>query len=195
MHWRPTDIMPQGSELERDPLLRQGVGCAAGHGGRCLAVNPEKGDNACFIAGSTYGWTPRSGPEHVGRKRMARDAGAASVARGHDRPSCSIRSKAIEQALTTTLDHVEAVSLPRRRQWRDLPSPTIRRRQMLDDATLVLRARQRRLHTVAERSTSRVLRDIFTAAAKGDASLGVRGVSVPLTEIIRGSAGSRMCCR
>jgi DNA-binding CsgD family transcriptional regulator len=88
------------------------------------------------------------------------------------------QSRAIEQALTTALDHVEAavflVGSDGAITFANDPA-----KKMLDEATLV-RVSGNALHAIAD-DADRILRDIFTAAAKGDASVGVRGVAVPLT--------------
>jgi DNA-binding CsgD family transcriptional regulator/PAS domain-containing protein len=88
------------------------------------------------------------------------------------------QSKAKEEALTETLDHVEAavflVGADGAIAFANDPA-----RRMLDQAVLVC-ARDGALHAVAS-GTDRMLHDIFTAAAIGDASIGVRGVALPLT--------------
>lgn len=88
------------------------------------------------------------------------------------------QSRAIEQALTTALDHVEAavflVGSDGAISFANDPA-----KKMLDEATLV-RVSGNALHAIAD-DADRILRDIFMAAAKGDASVGVRGVAVPLT--------------
>ena len=88
------------------------------------------------------------------------------------------QAKAKEQTLTKALDHVEAavflVGANGTIAFANDPA-----KQMLDDAVLV-RAREGVLHAVAP-DTGAMLRDIFAAAAKGDASIGVRGVALPLT--------------
>jgi DNA-binding CsgD family transcriptional regulator len=94
------------------------------------------------------------------------------------------QSKAAEQALTTTLDHVEAAVFLVGRDGA-ISFANDPARKMLDAATLV-HARDNGLHAVTD-DADKILRDIFTAAANGDASVGVRGVSVPLT----GSSGDR----
>jgi DNA-binding CsgD family transcriptional regulator len=87
-----------------------------------------------------------------------------------------------QTALTETLDHVEAavflVGSDGMITFANDPA-----KKMLDDAVLV-REREGGLHAVAT-DADRALREIFTSAAKGDTSVGVRGVAVPLT----GSSG------
>jgi DNA-binding CsgD family transcriptional regulator len=83
-----------------------------------------------------------------------------------------------EQVLTTTLDHVEAavflVGSDGTIAFANEPA-----RRMLEEAALI-RAPGNALHAVAG-DTDRILHDIFASAAKGDASVGVRGVAVSLT--------------
>jgi len=85
---------------------------------------------------------------------------------------------AAQAALTETLDHVEAavvlVGADGAISFANDPA-----RQMLDDATLI-RQQGDRLQAAAPEA-DRIFRDIFAAATKGDASIGVRGVAVPLT--------------
>jgi DNA-binding CsgD family transcriptional regulator/PAS domain-containing protein len=86
--------------------------------------------------------------------------------------------EATEQALTSTLDHVEAavflVGADGAIAFVNAPAA-----KMLDEAVLVRKDGQALRAVAAE--ANRMLRDIFTSAANGDASVGVRGVAVPLT--------------
>jgi DNA-binding CsgD family transcriptional regulator len=86
--------------------------------------------------------------------------------------------KATEEALTATLDHVEAavflVGADGAIAFANEPAM-----KMLGEAVLVRKAGETFRAVAPE--TDRMLRDIFTSAASGDASVGVRGVSVPLT--------------
>lgn len=86
--------------------------------------------------------------------------------------------KKVEQALTATLDHVEAavflIDATGAITFANAPA-----RKLLDEAVLV-REQKNVLRAVAA-ETDRTLRDTFAAAANGDASLGVRGVEVRLT--------------
>jgi DNA-binding CsgD family transcriptional regulator/PAS domain-containing protein len=88
------------------------------------------------------------------------------------------QSEASERALITTLDHVEAavflVGVDGAIAFANEPA-----RKMLDERMFV-DARDNVLHAIADDS-DRILRDVFIAAANGDASVGVRGVAVPLT--------------
>jgi DNA-binding CsgD family transcriptional regulator/PAS domain-containing protein len=85
--------------------------------------------------------------------------------------------KTAEAALTETLDHVEAavflVGADGLIVFANAPA-----RAMLDEASLV-REENQSLHAVAAEADN-ILRDIFAAAEKGDASVGVRGVAVPM---------------
>jgi hypothetical protein len=87
------------------------------------------------------------------------------------------QGKTREQALTETLDHVEAavflVGADGAIAFANDPA-----RKLLAEAALVSE-RDGALHAVAT-VTDRLLREILTSAAKGDASLGVRGVALPL---------------
>ncbi len=88
------------------------------------------------------------------------------------------QSKATTQGLTTALDHVEAavflVGAEGAISFANNPA-----KKLLDEATLV-RVRDNGLHATAA-DADRVLHDIFKSAADGDASVGVRGVAVSLT--------------
>ncbi len=87
------------------------------------------------------------------------------------------QSKAAEQALTETLDHVEAaVFLVDAKAWITFANDSAKK--MLGEATLVRKERGA-LRAVAP-DPNRILRNIFVAAGKGDASVGVRGVAMPL---------------
>ena len=87
------------------------------------------------------------------------------------------QNKITAQALTQTLDHVEAaVFLVDAKAGITFANDTAK--QMLGEATLV-RQENNALRAVASEA-NRILRNIFVAAEKGDASVGVRGVAVPL---------------
>jgi len=92
------------------------------------------------------------------------------------------RRKVTEQALTQTLDHVEAavflVGSDGVMVFTNEPA-----KAMLADRRLV-QQRVRTLHATSPEA-NRVLRDVFASAEKGDASVGVRGVAVPLTDAAR----------
>ena len=89
------------------------------------------------------------------------------------------QNKATGQALTTTLDHVEAavflVGSVGEIVFANEPA-----RKMLAEGTLVHEL-EKALHAAAP-ETDRILHDIFTATEKGDASVGARGVAVPMTD-------------
>ena len=88
------------------------------------------------------------------------------------------QQKATEAALTTTLHHIEAavflVGPDGAIAFANQPAA-----KMLEEGSLV-RSVDQALRAVAPETDS-ILRDVFSAAANGDASLGVRGVAVPLT--------------
>jgi DNA-binding CsgD family transcriptional regulator/PAS domain-containing protein len=87
------------------------------------------------------------------------------------------QSKVAEQALAETLDHVEAaVFLVDAKAGITFANDAAKK--MLGDATLVRKERNT-LRAVASH-VDRTLRNMFVAAGKGDASIGVRGVAVPL---------------
>jgi DNA-binding CsgD family transcriptional regulator len=89
------------------------------------------------------------------------------------------QSKATELALTDTLDHVEAaVFLVDANAGITFANNTAKK--MLGEATLV-RKEGNALRAVAP-DADRILLSIFASAEKGDASVGVRGVAVPLTD-------------
>jgi DNA-binding CsgD family transcriptional regulator len=88
------------------------------------------------------------------------------------------QSKATERALTETLDHVEAAVV--------LVNPTAHivfandlALKMLDEGSIVKKARNA-LRAV-EPTANRTLEGIIRSSEKGDASVGVRGVAIPLT--------------
>jgi DNA-binding CsgD family transcriptional regulator len=88
------------------------------------------------------------------------------------------QSQATERALTAALDHVEAavflVGADGAISFANDPA-----KKMLEEAALVSR-RDGALQAIAPEA-DQILRDIFASAAKGDASIGVRGVAVALT--------------
>jgi DNA-binding CsgD family transcriptional regulator len=88
--------------------------------------------------------------------------------------------KAAEEALTETLDRVEAavflVGSDGTISFANDPA-----QKMLDEGTLV-RKQGDALHTVAG-DTDAILHDILAAARRGDASIGVRGVALPLADV------------
>jgi DNA-binding NarL/FixJ family response regulator len=89
------------------------------------------------------------------------------------------QNKAAEQALTSTLDHVEAavflVGSGSRISFANDPA-----RKLLEESSL-MRSSDNALRAVAPEN-DRILQDIIAAAENGDASLGVRGVAVALTD-------------
>jgi DNA-binding CsgD family transcriptional regulator len=89
------------------------------------------------------------------------------------------QGKAVETALTETLDHVEAAvflaGADGHIAFANAPA-----RALLDEGELV-RQNSGSLSAVVP-AADRMIRDILVAAEKGDASVGVRGVAVPLSE-------------
>ena len=87
--------------------------------------------------------------------------------------------KAVETALTQTLDHIEAsvflVGAQGRIAFCNAPA-----RELLDHGEL-LRANNQILTAILPEA-NRILGDVFDAAEKGDSSIGVRGVAIPLSD-------------
>jgi DNA-binding CsgD family transcriptional regulator len=91
------------------------------------------------------------------------------------------QSNSTEHALTKTLDHVEAaVFLVRANAEIIFANDNAKR--ILVEATLV-RKEGDELRAVAP-DANHTLRSIFISAEKGDASVGVRGIAVPLTDAL-----------
>jgi DNA-binding NarL/FixJ family response regulator len=166
------DIMPQ-NELEKTRFYRewiepQGIVDA-------LAVNLEKGTTCSSLLNirmdASYGMA-----DAAARRRLAllvpHIQRAVAIGRLFD------QSKAAEKALTTTLDHVEAavllVGADGTIAFANEPA-----KAMLAEGTMI-RAAGNALRAVST-ETDRILRDILESAKNGDASVGVRGVAVPLT--------------
>jgi len=165
------DIMPN-SELVRTRFYKEWIepqGIADS-----LAVNLEKGTTRSSLINirmdATYGIV-----DDEARLRM-------SLLVPHLQRAVAIgrlfaQGNAVETALTETLNHVEAavfmVGVDGLIVFTNAPA-----QKMLDKATLV-REENQLLHAIVPK-TDRILQDIFAAAAKGDASVGVRGVAVPL---------------
>jgi DNA-binding CsgD family transcriptional regulator len=162
------DIMPRAEFVEtrffKEWVEPQGMVDA-------LAVNLEKGVTRV----SLINIRTEVLPDQDMRQRMAvlvpHLQRAVTIGRLFD------HQKAAEAALTEALDHVQAavflVGSDGAITFSNDPA-----KKMLDGATL-LRAHDNVLHAVAD-DADRILRDVFASAAKGDASLGVRGVSVSL---------------
>ncbi len=90
------------------------------------------------------------------------------------------QGNATEKALTETLDHVEAaVFLVDANAGITFANGTAKK--MLGHGTLV-RKEGNALHAVAQ-DANRTLLSIFVSAEKGDGSVGVRGIAVPLTDM------------
>jgi DNA-binding CsgD family transcriptional regulator/PAS domain-containing protein len=166
-----TDFIPQHELVQtrfyKEWVEPQGIGDA-------IAANLEKGTTSSSLINvlmdASHGFE-----NDAARKRLAllvpHLQRAVSIGRMFD------QDKAAQAALTETLDHVEAavflVGADGAITFANDPA-----RKLLEEAILV-RASGNALNAVAD-DADRILRDIFTAAAKGDASVGVRGVAVPL---------------
>jgi DNA-binding CsgD family transcriptional regulator/PAS domain-containing protein len=165
------DIMPR-AELEetrfyKEWLAPQGITDA-------IAVTLEKGVARASLVNirmhTAYGFV-----DDLARRRM-------SLLAPHFQRAVAIgglfsQGKAAEEALTKTLDHMDAavflVGADGLIAFANAPA-----KRMLGEGALV-REESKSLRAVVPK-TDRILRDIFVAAAKGDASVGVRGVAVPL---------------
>jgi len=167
------DIVPQ-AELEQTRFYKewikpQGIVDA-------IAVNLEKGvTRSSFLAvrsDATYGLL-----DDAARQRLAAVVPhlqrAVAISRLFD------QHRTTEEALARTLDHVEAAVLMVNADgiigFANDPA-TI----MLGEGNII-RAQDNTLRALLPK-TDRILRDIFAAAEKGDASVGIRGVAVPLTD-------------
>jgi DNA-binding CsgD family transcriptional regulator len=168
-----TDIIPQ-IELEQTRFYKewiapQGIADA-------IAVNLEKGvTRSSFIVvrtDATYGKA-----DEKMRNRLA--ALVPHLQRAVAIGKLVDQGKAREETLAETLDHVEAavflVGADGGLSFTNGPAE-----KMLDEARVLWRSGDL-LHAACPKA-DRILYDIFTAAARGDASVGARGVAVPLAE-------------
>jgi DNA-binding CsgD family transcriptional regulator len=166
------DIIPQ-EELEKTRFYKewikpQGIVDA-------LAVNLEKGTTCSSLLNirmdASYG-TADLEARHRLSLLVPHVQRAVSIGRLFD------QTKASEKALATTLDHVEAavllVAADGAIAFANEPAKT-----MLAEGTKI-RTVDNALRAIST-ETDRILRNIFEAAKNGDASVGVRGVAVPLT--------------
>jgi DNA-binding CsgD family transcriptional regulator len=166
------DIIPR-DELEKTRFFKEWV---APQGIMdVIAVNLEKGTTSSSLlnirTGASYGMA-----DAEARRRLAllvpHVQRAVSIGRLFD------QGKAAETALATTLDHVEAavllVGADGAIAFANDPA-----KAMLAEGTMI-RVAGNALRAVSP-ETDRILRDVFQSAEKGDASVGVRGVAVPLT--------------
>jgi DNA-binding CsgD family transcriptional regulator len=168
----PSDIIPR-EELEQTRFYKEWVvpqGMVDS-----LAVNLEKGATRSSMLSirtdASYGIA-----DDEMRSRVAvlipHVLRAVSIGRLFD------QSRKNKEALTETLDHVEAavvlVGADGAISFANDPAG-----KMLDEATLIRRHGHTLQATAAE--ANQILREVFAAAAKGDDSIGVRGVAVPLT--------------
>jgi len=169
----PSDIIPR-EELEQTRFYKEWVvpqGMVDS-----LAVNLEKGATRSSMLSirtdAAYGMA-----DDEMRRRVAllvpHVHRAVSIGRLFD------QRKATEEALTQTLDHVEAavfmVGSDGVIVFANEPAKT-----MMADGKLV--QQKGKTLQAAAGEANRVLRDVFASAEKGDASVGVRGVAVPLTD-------------
>jgi DNA-binding CsgD family transcriptional regulator len=140
-----------------------------------IAVNLEKGVMRSSLLNirmdATYGVADEAAL-HRTRLLVPHFQRAVAIGRLFD------QSKAAEAVLTETLDHIEAgvflVGVHGRIVFVNTPA-----KKLLDEGKL-LREERQSLAAVAPEA-NRMLRDIFAAAEKGDASVGVRGVAIPLS--------------
>jgi DNA-binding CsgD family transcriptional regulator len=89
------------------------------------------------------------------------------------------QSKATEQTLTETLDHVEAAVILVGANAQIVFTNDIAKKMLAED--VLLRKDGNVLRAVAL-DVNRALRNVLLAAEKGDASIGVRGVAMPLAD-------------
>ena len=167
------DIMPRSEFIEtrfyKEWVKPQGLEDA-------LSVNLEKGVARVALINIRT----QSVPDRAMHERMAvlvpHLQRAVAIGRLFD------RTKAAEQTLTTMFDHVEAavflVDGGGEISFANEPA-----RELMSEGKL-FRAAGKSLRAVAP-ETDRILQGIFSAAEKGDASLGVRGVAVPLVDPLR----------
>jgi DNA-binding CsgD family transcriptional regulator len=140
-----------------------------------IAVNLEKGTARSSLLNirmdATYGLADEAALRRT-RLIVPHYQRAVAIGRLFD------QGKAVEAALTETLDHVEAsvflVGTDGRIVFVNAPA-----KEMLHDGSL-LRANNHSLTAVVPEA-NRMLRDIFIAAEKGDVSVGDRGVAIPLS--------------
>lgn len=138
-----------------------------------ISVNLEKGMTRVAMIAVRTG----SVPDQTMRTRMTALVPhlqrAVAICRLFD------QSKATEQALTTTLDHVEAavflVNGGSEISFANDPA-----RKLLEEASL-MHSSDNALRAVGPEN-DRILQDIIAAAENGDASLGARGVAIPLID-------------
>jgi DNA-binding CsgD family transcriptional regulator/PAS domain-containing protein len=167
------DIMPVGEFVKtrfyKEWVKPQGIGDA-------LAVNLEKGTTRASLFNIRM--DASLGFENDGaRQRMSllvpHLQRAVSIGRLFD------QQKAATQTLASALDHVEAavflVDANSMISFANEPA-----QKMLEQARLV-QARDQALRAVADEA-DRLLSNITSLAASGDASVGTRGVAVPLTD-------------
>jgi DNA-binding CsgD family transcriptional regulator/PAS domain-containing protein len=166
------DIMPW-PEFEKTRFFRewvkpQGIVDA-------IAVNLEKGPTRSsflnFRMDVTYG---RADEVALNRTRLLvpHFQRAVEIGRLFD------QGKAVQETLTETLDHVEAGVFLVAGDGR-IAFANAAAKALLGSGTLLRESNH--LLTAVVPEANRLLKDIFVAAKRGDASVGVRGVAVPLS--------------
>jgi DNA-binding CsgD family transcriptional regulator/PAS domain-containing protein len=172
-----TDIIPQ-AELEqtrfyKEWIVPQGIADA-------IAVNLEKGvTRSSFIVVRTDVSYGMADDKMHGRLAalVPHLQRAVEIGRLFDQDNAN------SEALTETLDHVEAavflVGPDGEIAFANTPA-----QRLLGERLLVLE-QEGALRAIAA-DTDRIMRDIFLSAERGDTSVGVRGVAVPLTDSLQG---------
>jgi DNA-binding CsgD family transcriptional regulator len=166
------DIMP-ASELVKTRFYKewvqpQGIVSA-------LAVNLEKGVTRTSLINVRTAVPANQQMRHRLGLLVPHLQRAVAIGRMFD------QSKAVEQALAQTLDHVEAAVVLVSASA-EIIFANDNAKRMLADATLV-RKEGKELSAVAPEA-NHTLRSIFVSAEEGDASVGVRGVAIPLTDAL-----------
>ena len=162
------DIMP-ASELVKTRFYKEWIKPQGITG--ALAVNLEKGVTRASLINVRTSVPITDEMRHRLSLLVPHLRRAVAIGRLFD------QSQATEQALTEALDHVEAaVFLVSPKAEIAFANDTAKK--MLGEAALV-RREGNTLHAAGS-DADRILRSIFVAAAKGDASIGARGVAVPL---------------
>ena len=164
------DIMPR-SELVKTQFYKEWLKPQGIEDG--LAVNLEKGTTRCSLVNIRTEAAATKTMRHRLAMLVPHLQRAVVIGRVFNQKT------ATENALAQTLDHVEAAVFLVRADGAIAFSNNIAKK-MLIDAVLVKEERGA-LHAVTSKA-DRTLRDIFVSAEKGDASIGVRGVAVPLTD-------------
>ena len=168
------DIMPR-SELVKTRFYKEWLKPQGIEDG--LAVNLEKGTTRCSLVNIRTEAAATKTMRHRLAMLVPHLQRAVVIGRVFNQKT------ATENALAQTLDHVEAAVFLVRADGAIAFSNNIAKK-MLIDAVLVKEERGA-LHAVTSK-TDRILWNIIVSAEKGDASIGVRGVAVPLTDVADG---------